>query len=115
MSALLRFRVGAVTAGLSFLLLGYAVAQQIQTTDEAQPGQSRVGAAGQTDRPSGLQSDDSTTPRGDRTYSESAQRRIANFRGAIAGGQNQAVDHYLASCLLAKNEAEVQLSQIADQ
>jgi len=117
MSALLRFRVGAVTAGLSFLLLGYAVAQQIQTTDESQPGQSRVGPAGQTDQSPGLQSDPSTASRGDRTYSETAERRTANYRGpnATAGGPSQAVDHYLAACLLGQNQAEVQLSEIAQQ
>jgi len=117
MSALLRFRIGAVTAGLSFLLLGYAVAQQVQTAEETQPGRSRVGAPGQTDRPSGLQSDPSTARRGDRAYNGTAERRTANYRAANANasGANQMVDHYLATCLLGKNQAEVQLSEIAQQ
>src|SRR2546423_11096340 len=111
MSASLRFRVGVVAAGLSCLLLGYAVAQQA-TTRGSDPN-----ASGQTDRSSAQQSDRSTTQSTDKTFGESAQSRTANYRGATAkaGGQNQAVDHFLASCLLAKNQGEVQLSEIAQQ
>jgi predicted outer membrane protein len=113
MSALLRSRVGVAAAGLSFLLLGYAVAQQVQTSDQAQSDQPRAGAPGQFDRSS---AQPATQP-GDRTYRETAERRIANYRGAnaIAGAQSQVVDHYLATCILGKNEAEVQLSEIAQQ
>src|SRR6478672_2326734 len=109
MSALLRSRVGVVAAGLSFLLLGYAVAQQIQTSERAQSDQPRAGAIGQSDRSSDLQSN--------QTNRESAERRIANYRGAnaTAAGAGQAVDHYLAACLLGQNEAEVKLSEIAQQ
>jgi len=112
MSALLRTRVGVAAAGLSFALLGYAVAQQIQSSDRAQSDQPRAGASSQFDRSSAQ-----ATQPGDRSGDETATRRTANFRGATAaaGGQNQAVDRYLATCLLAKNEAEVQLSQIAQQ
>jgi predicted outer membrane protein len=109
MSALLRSRIGVLAAGLSFLLLGYAVAQQIQTSDQPRSDQPRAGATGQSDRSSDLQHN--------QTYRESAERRIANYRGAnaAASGQNQAVDHYLAACLLGQNEAEVKLSEIAQQ
>jgi predicted outer membrane protein len=104
MSASLRLRIGVVAAGLSCLALGYAAAQQDQPS--GQPRESASSASGQTDRSSTQQYDRST-----------AERRTANYRGpnATAGGQNQAVDRYLASCLLAKNQAEVQLSEIAQQ
>src|SRR5436190_3312615 len=111
MSALIRFRVGVVAAGLSCLLLGYAAAQQATTRG------SNSNASGQTDRSSAQQSDRSSSSSADRTFGESAHSRTANYRGATAaaGGQSQAVNHYLASCLLAKNEGEVQLSEIAQQ
>src|SRR5689334_22877391 len=110
MSASLRFRVGVVAAGLSCLLLGYAAAQQA-TTRGSDPS-----ASGQTDRSSAQQSDRSTTQSTDRTF-ESGQSRTANYRGAqtTAGGQNQAVDHFFANCLLGENQAEVQLSELAKE
>jgi predicted outer membrane protein len=106
MSAAIRLRVGVASAGLCFLLLGYCVAQQVQTSDQTRSDRSRAGATGQSDRSPGLQSE--------RTYRESAERRTANFRGPNAGG-SQAVDRFYANCLLAQNESEVQLSQIAQQ
>jgi predicted outer membrane protein len=112
MSASLRFRVGVAAAGLSCLLLGYAAAQQGQTTTRG----SDSNASGQTDRSSAQQTDRSTTQSGDKTYSESAQSHTANYRAAqTTGGQSHAVDHYLASCLLGKNQAEVQLSELAKE
>jgi len=115
MSASLRVRVGVLTAGLCCLLLTYAVAQQVQTSGQARDN--APSASGQTDRSATQQADRSTARRGEQTYGESAQRRTANYRGATAaaGGQNQAVDHFLAACLLAKNQGEVQLSELAQQ
>lgn len=113
MSASLRFRVGALAAGLCCLVLTYAVAQQVQPrSDRAREGV-RTGA-GQTDR-SGTQQLDPTRA-GERTYGE-GQRRTANFRGdqPNAGGANRVVEHFLANCLLAKNKGEVELSGIAKQ
>jgi predicted outer membrane protein len=111
MSASLRLRVGVVAAGLSCLLLGYAAAQQA-TTRGSDPS-----ASGQTDRSSAQQSDRSTTQSNDRTYGETAQSRTTNYRAGqtTAGGPSQAIDHYLASCLLGKNQAEVQLSELAKE
>src|SRR2546423_10194592 len=111
MSASLRFRVGVVAAGLSCLLLGYAVAQQA-TTRGSDPS-----ASGQTDRSSAQQSDRSTTQSTDKTYGESAQSRTTNYRAGqtTAGGPSQAIDHYLANCLLGKNQSEVQLSELAKE
>jgi predicted outer membrane protein len=111
MSASLRFRVGVAAAGLSCLLLGYAAAQQAAT-----PGND-PNASGQTDRSSAQQTDRSTTPSIGQTYGESAQSHTANYRGAqtAAGGLSQAVDHYLANCLLGQNQSEVQLSELAKE
>jgi len=103
MSASLRWRFGAVAAGLTCLLLSYAAAQQDQS-----PGQS--------DRSSVQQADSSTAPSSDRASSESTRNRT-NYRAAQAavGGQNSAVDHFLANCLLGQNKGEVELSEIAVQ
>jgi len=109
MSASLRWKVGLMSVGVCCAALTYAMAQQIQSSREP-------GASGQTDRSPILQSDRSTTPATDQPYN-SATRRTANYRGdqKALGGSSQAVDRYLASCLLFKNQAEVQLSEIAQQ
>lgn len=106
MSASHRLKIGVVTAGLSCLLLGFAVAQQDQPSQSPSNREIAPGAAGQTDR--------AIDPQADRS---SAQRRTAGYRGteATAGAANKVVDHFLANCLLAKNEGEVALSQIAQQ
>jgi predicted outer membrane protein len=106
MSASPRLRIGVVAAGLCCLLLGYAIAQQQQPAGQTRTRERDPSASGQTDRSSPLQIDRST-----------AERRTANYRGAQANasGANRAVEHYLANCLLARNEAEVQLSEIAQQ
>ena len=103
MSASLRVRFGVVAAGLTCLLLSYAVAEQ-----ELSPGQ--------TDRSTAQQADPSTAPSGIRTTGELDQNRT-NYRAAqaAAGGPNVVVDHFLAACLLGQNKAEVELSQIALQ
>lgn len=115
MSASVRFRVGATAAGLCCLLLGYAVAQQVQTSNPSREG--TQGASGQSDRSSSQQGDRSTARRGEQTYGTSAQQRTAGYRGAqqTAGGASSAVDHFLAACLLAQNKGEVELSQLAQQ
>ncbi len=112
MSASPSLRIGVIAAGLSCLLLGYAAAEQ---ETSGQTRSDRSSAAGQSDRSSTQQSDRATTQRIDRTYA-TPQRRTANYRGENAvGGQNQAVERYLAGCLLAHNQSEVQLSEFAQQ
>ena len=51
-----------------------------------------------------------------RSY-QSSQRQTPNIRGphATASGANQEVEQFLASCLLAKNQSEVELSQFAHE
>jgi len=114
MSASLKLRVGVAAAGLSVLLLGYAWAQQEQTSNRTRAID--PSASGQSDRTT-QPNDTSTARRGEQTFGASTQSRTTNYRGAQAkaGGQNQGIDRYLASCLLAKNQAEVQLSEIVQQ
>jgi predicted outer membrane protein len=106
MSASLRLRVGVAAAGLSCLLLSYAAAQQVQSTDQTRSNRLGAGAAGQSGRSTAQQADRPTL-----------QRRTANYRGAQANaaGHGQVIDRFFAGCLLAQNESEVQLSEIAQQ
>lgn len=109
MSASLRLRFGVVSAGLTCLLLSYAVAQQTETSRRD------ANASGQTDRATRQQVDQLSAPGSDRSNGESSQNRT-NYRAAqAAAGSQNPVDHFLAGCLLAKNKAEVELSQIALQ
>ncbi len=107
MSASQRLKMGVAAAGLTCLLLSYAAAQQVQSTDQTRSNQFGASAAGQSDRSATQQSDRAST----------LQRRTANYRGeqASAAGANQVVDRYLAACALAHNESEVQLSEIAQK
>jgi predicted outer membrane protein len=113
MSASLRLRFGAVAAGLTCLLLSYAVAQQDTAIDKTPLD---ANASGQTDRATTQQTDPSATPTAERAVREFDRNRT-NYREAqaAAGGQNPMVDHFLANCLLAKNKGEVELSEIAVQ
>lgn len=98
MSASLKMRVGVVAAGLSCLVIGYAWAQQQQ---DDLPGAPERANTGQLDRPA----------------TQEGQRYTAQFRGTqtTATGQDKELQSFLASCLLAKNEAEVELGQLAQQ
>lgn len=104
MSAPLKLRTGVVAAGLSCLVVGYALAQQvgeqIRPGQPAQPGQQ----AGQLDRPATQQP------------GQPGQQYTAQFRGSQpTGGQNQELEKFIASCLLSKNKAEVEFAQMAQQ
>src|SRR4029079_7124373 len=103
MSASLNMRFGVVAAGLTCLMLSYALAEE-----QLSPGQ--------TDRSTVQQADPATAPGGVRTTGDFTQNRT-NYRAAqaVAGGPNVVVDHFLAGCLLGQNKAEVELSQIALQ
>jgi predicted outer membrane protein len=103
MSASPRLKFGFLAASLSCLLTGYVVAQQETVREPSEAAIEQPDAqnpAGQTDR---LKS----------------QRReyTANFRGnrADAGAQTQEIQRYLVGCMLAKNQAEVELSKFAQQ
>ena len=122
MFALERMRFGIVSAAFSCLIVGYAVAQEeTQTTGRSQSSEARRDTSdqfspGQTDRPATQQRERSGTEGSGRSY-QSSQRQTPNIRGphATAGGANQEVEQFLASCLLAKNQSEVELSQFAQE
>jgi putative membrane protein len=107
MSASPKMRFGIAAAGLSCLFAGYVVAQQqVGEREDAaidQPATQNP-AIGQREG----QNDRATTER--REYT-------ANFRGdqAKAGASNQEVQRYIAGCLAAKNQAEVEMGKFAQQ
>jgi len=99
MSASLKLK-GVLAAGLSCLVAGLAVAQQLQQAPGTQP---RPGQLDRADRPATQQA-------------QPGQPYRAQFRGTqTAGPASQEIEHYLANCLLIKNQAEVELSQFAQQ
>jgi predicted outer membrane protein len=103
-------RFGIVAAVCTCFVVGYAVAQQQQINPgETKPSQIRKDAA---DRNATGQIDRSTTQQGER----SATQYKTGFRGTQATGNNaQRVERYLAECLLAKNQGEIELAEIAQQ
>jgi predicted outer membrane protein len=112
MSASFRTRAGVAAAGLCCLLLTRAIAQERQATGQRQPASSaaerdystpaeRSSAAGQIER--------------SRTSTQPGQPYTANFRGAQTASSKGEVEQFLAGCLLAKNKAEIELSQLAEK
>lgn len=99
MSASLRLRSAVAAAGLSCLVIGYAWAQQ-QTELEIEREGASAQARTDADRPT-----------------QQGQPYTAQFRGSptTAGNTDQEVARFLAGCLLAKNKAEVELGQLAQQ
>jgi predicted outer membrane protein len=113
------FKFGVVAAAISCLLAGFAAAQQLQTADQNQSSQARdassIEDSGQSDRSSDQQSGRLST-RGSDSASPTGERYTANFRGAPdAGSANKEVEKFLAGCLLQKNQAEIEMSQLAAQ
>src|SRR3954447_20673465 len=110
MSASFSWRFGVGVAALSCLLIGYAGAQQGSST-RPQPGassnatDSSASGARQSDRSAAVQSGQDTS----QIYGQSARTRTAT------SGNNSEVEHFMANCLLAQNEAEVQLTELAQQ
>jgi predicted outer membrane protein len=97
MSASLPLKATVLAAALSCLVAGPLTAQQRQQT----PGE----------RPRTDQIDRSATQQ-----AQPGQPYTAQFRGTqAAAGQNQQLEHYLANCLLMKNQAEIEISQFASQ
>lgn len=96
MSALSKLKVGVLAAGLSCLTIGNAWAEQETEREYQRAGQQ---AAEQADR---------TLQQG--------QPHTAQFRGnQPSAGQSDQVTKYFASCMLAKNQAEVEIGQFAQQ
>ena len=110
MTAVVNTRFGIAAAMLSCLLAGYVVAQQV--TEEINATQPRDEDAdrvrtGQLDRP-GTQVDRRESGQ---TTAQLGQRDSQ----ARAGGESQEVERFYAACLLAKNQAEIELAQFAQQ
>ncbi|MEX2310803.1 MAG: DUF4142 domain-containing protein [Pirellulales bacterium] len=105
MSASLRSTIAVVAAGLSCLVIGNAWAQRETEREIEREGTSAQSADTDADR--------------EGTGQTTQQRReyTAQFRGAqaTAGNQEEQVERFLAECLLAKNEAEVEFGQFAQQ
>jgi predicted outer membrane protein len=101
MSASLHLKVGVLAAVLSCMLAGQAAAQLQELREQAVGERSRTS---QIDRPT-------TQP------AQRGQPYTAQFRGTQATGTAASMDleHYLAQCLLIKNQAEIELSQFAQQ
>jgi predicted outer membrane protein len=96
-------RIGLAAAGLSCLMIANAWAQQ----REAEREYEREGGAAQSQQLQTGQTDQAT---------QQGQPYTAQFRGTQqTAGQNEPVQRFLASCLLQKNKAEVELGQIAQQ
>jgi predicted outer membrane protein len=110
MSASLKFKGGVLAGALSCLVAGLAVAQQLQQAPGTQPRPGQPGQSGQRDRVT-TQSTQQAQP------AQRGQQYTAEFRGTQTAGAStsQEIENYLANCLLIKNQAEVELSQFAQQ
>jgi predicted outer membrane protein len=121
MTAKLVTRWNAAAAAIICVFAAIAVAQRTQDTEQPQSSQTNQDASieadeGQSGRASATQSERSSAQQADRSR-QPGQRYTANFRGetTAAGGANQEVEKFIANCLLTKNQAEVELSQLAAQ
>jgi predicted outer membrane protein len=121
MSVPIRPNYLAVAATIACIFAGNTLAQQgaIQGGTPAGEGTSDRAGIEQNER-SGSQNNRS--PRDAATRQQRNQVRTAqssqtgqNSTQVQAGGQTQDVERYLASCLLAKNQAEIELAQFAQQ
>src|SRR3954469_6377095 len=120
MSASFSLRFGVGVAALSCLMLGYAGAQQ-GSSGSSQSGSSGSGSrasdasgsgAGQSGRSSAAQSGQGSSQQS----GQSARSQTANYGAtATASGSNSEVERFMTNCLLAQNESEVQLTELAQQ
>lgn len=100
-------KVGALAASLSCLMIGNAWAQQEEAQLEIdRPGQSVQTLDRDVDRPATGQLEE---------HARQGQQYTANYRGTPTANQDQPVQKFLASCLLSKNKAEVELGKFAQQ
>jgi predicted outer membrane protein len=106
MSAAVRLKVGALAAGLSYLLVvGYAQAQQVQ--GEIKPAQYADQDTGQALRDQPMQ-DQTARP-------QLGHPNTTYYRGSNAGAVSQELDYYLANCLQIKNQAEIEANEFAQE
>jgi predicted outer membrane protein len=111
MPVVVELRVGILAFAVCWLLTGLASAQQRQT-DQSNLNQSPRGELTQ----SGSSQSDRSSPvqNGRSSFSASAQSAPSSG-GAASGNQSRGVEQYVAACLLTNNEADLKLSQFAQQ
>src|SRR3954470_18694947 len=111
MSLLFKLRMAAVSAAICCLCASLALAQQTQTgqngANQTRSSESNRSAAGQSDR--------SSTAQSGRASSQGSGQAAQSNATTATGGQSREVEQYLTACLLADNQAEVELSQFAQQ
>ncbi|HEY3393546.1 MAG TPA: DUF4142 domain-containing protein [Lacipirellulaceae bacterium] len=110
MSAFGRMHWGVAAAGFMCLVAGSAIAQR--EAEERAATQSRDISS---DRAITDQSDESTQLQQDRVRTTQRTRLGERNVQQHAGGQTQEVEKFLAGCLLAKNKAEIEFAQLAQQ
>jgi predicted outer membrane protein len=101
---------GVAAAGFMCLVAGSAIAQR--EAGERAATQSRDNIS---DRPITDQSEPSTQLQQDRVRTTQRTRLGERNVQRQAGGQTQEVEKFLAGCLLAKNKAEIEFAQLAQQ
>jgi len=109
MSAVLKVKAGVFAAAFSCVLASNTAAQQIDQNPSRDANADRP-SLGQIDRPQTEQSDRAITPENRRTTANYGQRSDQS-----AGNQDQGITRFVASCLTAKNEAEVEIGKLAQQ
>jgi putative membrane protein len=115
MSALLRFSVGAIAAGLCCLPLAL-VAQQIGTRNTPPGGVQPQAPPADATQPGQPGAPQLNRPQVNRTLpGRQQQPTTANYRGesSKAAAQSSTVEGYLVNCLLKKNKGEIEISQFA--
>lgn len=127
MSASLRMRIGAAAAVLACLAMGSARAQQRverEVERESDTGSARTDIdidteSGQTDRSRAGQADRNRAEqnRSQLNQRQQGRRHTAGFRGTPGAASNasQQVEEYIVSCLLLKNEGEIDIAKFAEQ
>jgi predicted outer membrane protein len=99
--------VGMVAAGLSCLVIGSAWAEQETEREYEREGISAEAEDRATDQAGQVQIDQTR---------QQGQQYTAQFRGTQrTAGQDEEVQRFLATCLLEKNKAEVELGKFAQQ
>jgi predicted outer membrane protein len=107
MSASLKLKFGVLGAGLSCLLAGYVVAQQQEQA---------TGRTGQLDRPATQPAQPGQRAQTGQRAQPGQREYTAEFRGTqTTGAVSPEIERYLLNCLLIKNQAEVEISEFAQQ
>ena len=110
MSAFGRMHWGVAAAGFMCLVAGSAIAQREAGERAATQSRDNISERAITD-----QSDQSTQLQQDRVRTTQRTRLGERNVQRQAGGQDQEVEKFLAGCLLAKNKAEIEFAQLAQQ